>query len=83
MWHACVRGEVHTALFFWDRGGPEGMGSLGSPKCRWDDNIKMNLKEIEWESMDRIGFPQDRDKWQVLVNREVRFCNMPGIFLLA
>jgi hypothetical protein len=28
----------------------------------------MNLKEIEWERMDKIGLPQDRDKWQVLVN---------------
>jgi hypothetical protein len=67
----CERGEVHTALFFWDGGGPERMGSLGSPKHRWDNNMQMNLKEIEWECMDRIGLPQDRDKWQVLVNTEV------------
>ena len=66
-----MRGEVHTALFFWDGRGPERMGSLGSSMHRWDEYIKMNLKEIEWESMDRIGFPQDRDKWQVLVNKEV------------
>jgi len=57
--------------FFLGWGGPEKMGSLGSPKCRWDSNIKMNLKEIEWESMDRIGLPQHREKWQVLVNTEV------------
>jgi hypothetical protein len=31
----CVlRGEVHTAIFFWDGGVPESMGSLGSPKHR-------------------------------------------------
>jgi hypothetical protein len=38
------REEIHIALFFWDGGGPERMGSLRSPKCRWDNNIKMNLK---------------------------------------
>lgn len=47
------------------------MGSLGNPKCRWGNNIKKNLKKIEWESMDRIGLPQGRDKWQVLVNTVV------------
>ena len=71
----CVREreerELHTALFFWDGGGPERMAPLGIPKRRWDNNIKVNLKEIEWESMDRIVLPQDRDKWQVLVNTDV------------
>jgi hypothetical protein len=27
-------------------GRPEGKRSLGSPSCRWDDNIKVNLREI-------------------------------------
>ena len=36
--------QVHTALFFWDEGGPERIGSPGSPKRRWDDNIKMNQR---------------------------------------
>jgi hypothetical protein len=47
------------------------MGSLENPKRRWVDNIKKNLKETEWESMDRIGLLQGRDKWQVLVNTVV------------
>jgi hypothetical protein len=59
------------STFFWDGGGPERMGSLGSRKCRWDNIIKMNLKETEWESMDKTGLPQDREKWQVFVNTEV------------
>ena len=74
----CVWGEgrgeregVAYSSFFLGWGGPERLGSLGSPKHRWDNNIKTNLKEIEWESMDRIDLPQHRDKWQILVNTEV------------
>jgi hypothetical protein len=28
-------------------GNPEGKRQLGRPRCRWVDNIKMDLKEIE------------------------------------
>jgi hypothetical protein len=47
---------------------PEGKRPLGRPRCRWVDNIKMNLLEIDWGSMDWIGLAQDRDKWRDLVN---------------
>jgi hypothetical protein len=34
-------------------GKPEGTRSLGRYKCRWEDNIKLNIKEMErQESMD-------------------------------
>jgi hypothetical protein len=29
-------------------GRPEGRRPLGRPRCRWDDNIKMDLQEVEW-----------------------------------
>jgi hypothetical protein len=32
------------------------------------DNIKMDLGEIGWGGMDRIGLAQDRDQWRALVN---------------
>jgi hypothetical protein len=35
-------------------GKPEGKGPLGSPKCRWEDNIKMDLQEVGCVGMDRI-----------------------------
>jgi hypothetical protein len=41
---------------------PEGKISLGRPKRRWMDNIKMNVVEIGWGGMDWIGVTQDRDK---------------------
>jgi hypothetical protein len=32
------------------------------------DNIKMDLREIEWCVMDWIDMAQDKDQWRVLVN---------------
>jgi hypothetical protein len=51
-------------------GKPEGKRPLGRPRHtrRWVDNIKMDLLEIGWGSVDWIGLAQDRDKWRALVN---------------
>jgi hypothetical protein len=46
---------------------PEGRRPLGCPRRRWEDNIKMDLKNIGW-GMDWIDLAQDRDKWRALVN---------------
>jgi hypothetical protein len=48
-------------------GKPEGKRSLGRPRGRWVDNIKMDLLEIGWGNVDWIGLAQDRDKWRALV----------------
>jgi hypothetical protein len=42
--------------------------TLGIPRRRWDDNIKLNHKEIKWEDVDWIDLAQDRDKWRAVVN---------------
>jgi hypothetical protein len=48
----------------------EGKRPLGRPRCRWADSIKMDLREIGWDGMDRIDLAWDRDQWRrVLVNR--------------
>jgi hypothetical protein len=49
-------------------GKPEGKRSLGRPKRRWVDNIKIDLREIGWDGMDWIYLAQDRDQWRALVN---------------
>jgi hypothetical protein len=49
-------------------GRPEGRRPLGRPRHRWEDNIKMDLQEVEWEGVDWIDVAQDRDRWQALVN---------------
>jgi hypothetical protein len=46
---------------------PEGKRPLGRPIRRWVDNIKMDLREIEWDGMDWIDLAQDRDQWRALV----------------
>jgi hypothetical protein len=43
-------------------GKPEGKRPLGRPRYRWVDNIKMDLREIEWDGMDWIDLAQDSDK---------------------
>jgi hypothetical protein len=49
-------------------GKPEGKRPLGRPRRRWEDNIKMDLRELGWGSMDRIDLSQDRERWRALVN---------------
>jgi hypothetical protein len=49
-------------------GKPEGKRPSGRPKCRWDDNIKMDIKEMEREDVEWVYLAQDRDHWRDLVN---------------
>jgi hypothetical protein len=49
-------------------GRPEGKRPLGSPRRRWVDNIKTDLRGIGWDGMDWIDPAQDRDQWRALVN---------------
>jgi hypothetical protein len=35
---------------------------------RWDEGIRMDLRETEWRSVEWIQLAQDRDRWQTLVN---------------
>ena len=36
-------------------GRPEGKTPLGRPRCRWDDNIIMDIQEVGWGGMDWIA----------------------------
>jgi hypothetical protein len=47
---------------------PEGKKSLGRPRRRLLDNIRMDVVEVGWGDMDWIGLAQDRDRWRDLVN---------------
>jgi hypothetical protein len=49
-------------------GKPEGKRPLGRQRCRWIDNIKMDLLEIGVNVVDWIGLAQDRYRWIALVN---------------
>jgi hypothetical protein len=43
-------------------GKPAGKRTLGRPRSRWVDNVKMVLREIVWGGMDRNDLAQDRDQ---------------------
>jgi hypothetical protein len=49
-------------------GKPEGKRPLGRPRHRWEDGIRMNLRETGWGSVEWIQLAQDRDWWRALVN---------------
>jgi hypothetical protein len=46
----------------------EGKRPLGRPRCRWEDGIRMDLREIGWRSVDWIQLAQVRDQLRALVN---------------
>jgi hypothetical protein len=48
-------------------GKSEGRRPLGRPRRRWDDGIKMDLREIGW-GVEWIHLAQDRDRWRAVVN---------------
>jgi hypothetical protein len=54
---------VHRVLV----GKPEGKRPLGRPRRRWEDNIKMDLKEVGGGRGHWIELAQDRDRWWALV----------------
>jgi hypothetical protein len=49
-------------------GKPEGKRPLERPRCRWVDNIKIDLREIGWVGMDWMDLNQDRDHWRAFIN---------------
>jgi hypothetical protein len=65
--HVARRGEKRNA---YRRlvGIPEGNGPLGRPRRRWVDNIKMDLRDIEWNGMAWIDLAQNRNQWRAPVN---------------
>jgi ribosome biogenesis protein Nip4 len=57
-------GEISNAL----ARKSEGKRPLRKPRNRWEDNIRMDLREIGWGSVDWMHLAQDKDQWQALMN---------------
>jgi hypothetical protein len=49
-------------------GKPEGKRPLGRPRRRWEDGIRMDLRETGLEGVDWIRLSQDRDRWRTVVS---------------
>ena len=48
-------------------GKPERKRPLGSPRRRWEDNIKMDLGEVGCDPGEWIDRPEDRGQWRAYV----------------
>jgi hypothetical protein len=65
--HVAHRGEgrgVYGVLV----GRPKGKRTLGRPRCRWEDNIKLDLREKGIDGANWIQLAQDRVQWWDFVN---------------
>ena len=51
-------------------GGHDGKGPLGRPRCRWQNNIKVNLTEIGWEGVQVTGVAEGRGKGREFCDRD-------------
>ena len=54
-------------------GKPTGNRPLGSPRHRWEDNIRIDFEEIGINTRNWIDSTQDRDYWRALVNVALNF----------
>jgi hypothetical protein len=78
--HVARMGRREACIGFW-----WGKRPLGRPRCRWENNIRMDLQEVGCGGMDWIGLAQDRDRWRVLVNAvmNLRVQSNAGNFLTS
>jgi hypothetical protein len=70
-----MRWEGHVAHMGEERkvykvlvGKPEGKRLLGRPRRRWEDGVRMDLREIGLEGVDWIRLAQIRDRWRAVVS---------------
>ena len=66
-----ARMEESRSTFKILTGKPTGKRPLERPRRRWEDNIRMDLKEIGINTRNWVGSAQDRNYWRSLVNAEV------------
>jgi hypothetical protein len=73
-----MRGAGHVARMGEEKGvyrvvvgRPEGKRPLGRPRRRWEDNIKMDLREIGMDGANWIQLAQDRVQWRAFLNTVV------------
>ena len=53
-------------------GKPEGRRSLGRPRLRLEDNIRMDLREVGCECVDWMELAPDRDRWRAIVSAVIK-----------
>ena len=63
-----ARMEEGRSTFIILTGKPTGKRPLGRPRHRWEDNIRMDLKEIGINAGNWVDSAQARNYWRALVN---------------
>jgi hypothetical protein len=58
-------------------GKSEGKRPLGRPSRRWEDGIRIDLREICWETTEWIQLAQDRGRWRALMNTVTNLWVLP------
>ena len=61
---------------------PEGRRPLGRPSPRWEDNIKMDLREVGGDAGDWIDLAQDRGQWQAYIQYSISILLLLLLLLL-
>jgi hypothetical protein len=59
-------GAMRNAHKFWSESLKE--CTLGRSRRKWEDNTRMDLREIAWKDVDWIYLTKDRDQWRAVVN---------------
>jgi hypothetical protein len=59
----CIHKKIRSTAW-----GILGKIPFGRPRHRWEDGIRMDLRETGWGNVDWIQLAQDRDQWWALVN---------------
>jgi hypothetical protein len=49
-------------------GKPDGKRPLGRPRRGWEDNSKIDFKEVGWEGVGWSYLAEGKDKWRAVVN---------------
>jgi hypothetical protein len=68
--HVASMGEMRYAYNIFI-GKPEGNKPLKRPRCRWEDNIGMDLREIGLEIVDWMHLIRNVNQWRAVVNTAV------------
>jgi hypothetical protein len=64
-------------------GKPEERRQHERPRRRWEDGIRIDLREIVWGSVEWIQLAQDRDRWRAVVNTAMNLRVLASRSLLA
>ena len=73
MGEACSRYRERRGVYRVLVGKPEEKRQLGTPRGRWEDNIKIDVQEVGRGGMDWNELAQDRDRFWAVVNAVMNF----------